>query len=101
MGDIFKDEEIPSLQRAIFWTEYVIRHKGADHLRSSATGMPGWKYYMLDVIGFFALCTVFTLTILYLLLRLVISILVYFVKHILLVRLNLVIKTNQGKLKYN
>ncbi|XP_028133811.2 UDP-glycosyltransferase UGT5 isoform X1 [Diabrotica virgifera virgifera] len=54
MGEIFKDEEIPSLQRAVYWTEYVIRHKGAKHLRSPGIGMPAWKYYMLDVMGFLA-----------------------------------------------
>nr|XP_023019040.1 UDP-glucuronosyltransferase 2B20-like [Leptinotarsa decemlineata] len=52
MGDIYRDEEIPSLQRAIYWTEYVIRNKGARHLRSLAVKMPAWKYYMLDVIAF-------------------------------------------------
>ncbi|XP_074028347.1 uncharacterized protein [Leptinotarsa decemlineata] len=54
MGEIFRDEEIPSLQRAVYWTEYVIRHKGARHLRSPAANMPTWKYYMLDVIVFLA-----------------------------------------------
>ncbi|KAG5898035.1 hypothetical protein JTB14_001746 [Gonioctena quinquepunctata] len=55
VGEIFRDEEIPSLQRAVYWTEYVIRHKGAKHLRSHVVGMPAWKYYMLDVIGFLTL----------------------------------------------
>ncbi|CAG9816008.1 unnamed protein product [Phaedon cochleariae] len=58
MGAIFRDEEVPSLQRAVYWTEYVIRHKGARHLRSPVVGMPAWKYYMLDVVGFLTLIVV-------------------------------------------
>ncbi|KAJ8981274.1 hypothetical protein NQ317_004010 [Molorchus minor] len=52
MSEILKDEEVPGLQRLIWWTEYVIRHKGADHLKSLAGEMPHWKYFMLDVLSF-------------------------------------------------
>merc|ERR1719435_805420 len=31
---VFKDQEIHPLDRAIYWTEYVIRHEGAEHLKS-------------------------------------------------------------------
>lgn len=49
---VYRDEEIPSLQRAVYWTEYIIRHRGAHHLRSPLIDMPFWKYYMLDIVGF-------------------------------------------------
>ncbi|CAG9860476.1 unnamed protein product [Phyllotreta striolata] len=75
MGDIFKDEEIPSLRRAVFWTEYIIRHKGAKHLRSSVIGMPAWKYYMFDVLGFFLACGICIVMLLYLLTKLFLSVL--------------------------
>ncbi|KAJ8910831.1 hypothetical protein NQ315_015566 [Exocentrus adspersus] len=52
LRDIYRDEEVPSLQRAIWWTEYVIRHKGARHLRNPVVDMPHWKYFMLDVFVF-------------------------------------------------
>ncbi|CAG9856118.1 unnamed protein product [Phyllotreta striolata] len=65
MGEIFRDEEIPSLQRAVYWTEYVIRHKGAKHLRSPSLGMPAWKFYMLDVLGFLFVTCLLVLMVFY------------------------------------
>nr|AVT42220.1 UDP-glucuronosyltransferase 321H1 [Lissorhoptrus oryzophilus] len=52
-GKIIRDVDMPNIDKAIWWTEYVIRHKGAKHFRSPTVDMPFWKYYLLDVIGFF------------------------------------------------
>lgn len=38
-------------QKAVWWTEYVIRHKGTKHLRGGAVDIPLYQYYLLDVIG--------------------------------------------------
>lgn len=38
------------IETAMYWTEYVIRHKGAPHLQSAAVGMPWYQYYLIDVI---------------------------------------------------
>ncbi|XP_060833725.1 UDP-glucosyltransferase 2-like [Rhopalosiphum padi] len=51
----FKDRPLNATESAVYWTEYVIRHKGAKHLRTAAVGMPWWKYYLVDVIGFITL----------------------------------------------
>lgn len=48
---ILKDEDIPSVQKAVYWTEYVIRHNGANHLKNPLRDEPIWKIYMLDVYG--------------------------------------------------
>ncbi|KAK9752552.1 UDP-glucoronosyl and UDP-glucosyl transferase [Popillia japonica] len=48
----FKDRPMPPLETAIYWIEYVARHKGAPHLRSAAVGMPYYQYLLLDVIAF-------------------------------------------------
>lgn len=53
----FKDRPLNATDTAVYWTEYVIRHKGAKHLRTAAVGMPWWKYYLVDVIGFILLVT--------------------------------------------
>jgi glucuronosyltransferase len=37
------------MDTAIFWTEYVIRHKGAPHLRSAAVDLPWYQYLLLDI----------------------------------------------------
>lgn len=47
------------METAMFWTEYVIRHKGAPHLRSPAVGMPWYHYYLIDVL--FVIFTLVTL----------------------------------------
>jgi len=38
------------LNTAIFWTEYVIRHGGASHMRSAALNLTWYQYLLLDVI---------------------------------------------------
>jgi glucuronosyltransferase len=35
----------------VFWTEYVIRHKGAPHMRSAALDLLWYQYFLLDVIA--------------------------------------------------
>ncbi|GJQ65080.1 hypothetical protein Trydic_g7230 [Trypoxylus dichotomus] len=50
----FKDRPMPPLETAVYWVEYVARHKGAPHLRSAAVGMPYYQYLLLDVIAFLA-----------------------------------------------
>lgn len=40
------------LDKAMWWIEYVIRHKGAEHLRSPVVEMSWFKLLSLDVITF-------------------------------------------------
>lgn len=65
----FKDRPANATETAVYWTEYVIRHKGAKHLRTAAVGMPWWKYYLVDVIGFIALITFVVLYSIYFVLK--------------------------------
>ncbi|KAG8272878.1 hypothetical protein J6590_032030 [Homalodisca vitripennis] len=37
------------LDTAVYWTEYVLRHKGGRHLRSAAVDMPWYQLWLLDV----------------------------------------------------
>ena len=52
---ISRDEPENSLEKAIWWTEYVLRHKGAKHLRSAALDLEWYQYVLLDVVGFLLL----------------------------------------------
>ncbi|XP_033990271.1 UDP-glucuronosyltransferase-like [Trematomus bernacchii] len=36
LSEIHLDRPVPPLDLAVFWTEFVIRHKGAEHLRVAA-----------------------------------------------------------------
>ncbi|WP_370466979.1 hypothetical protein, partial [Salmonella enterica] len=46
---LLKDQETSSLDRAVYWTEHVLRHGGADHLRSAAANMSIHQYLLVDV----------------------------------------------------
>lgn len=47
---LLRDQKESALERAVYWTEYVIRHKGAYHLQSPAKDLTFIQYYMLDVV---------------------------------------------------
>ncbi|XP_022164366.1 UDP-glucuronosyltransferase 2B2-like [Myzus persicae] len=48
---IFRDRPMSPASSVVFWTEYVIRHKGAPHLTSHAINLPWYQYYLLDLIS--------------------------------------------------
>ncbi len=54
LSNVFRDQPETSLERALFWTEYVLRHKGAYHLRSAALNLNSFQYHCIDVIIFLA-----------------------------------------------
>nr|XP_053653646.1 UDP-glycosyltransferase UGT5-like [Cherax quadricarinatus] len=45
-----RDQPISPTELAVFWTEYVIRHRGAPQLRSPAAQLSWVEFLMLDVI---------------------------------------------------
>ncbi|OXA55872.1 UDP-glucuronosyltransferase 2C1 [Folsomia candida] len=54
-GQLFRDRQTSAVDTALYWTEYVLRHKGAVHLRSPASKLNFFAYYSLDVIAFLSL----------------------------------------------
>lgn len=46
---LLRNQKESPLERAIYWTEYVIHHKGAYHLQSPAKDLNFIQYYMLDI----------------------------------------------------
>nr|CAD7201415.1 unnamed protein product [Timema douglasi] len=65
ISQLYKDQPETPLQRAIFWTEYVLRNNGAHHLRSSSADMPWYQYLLLDVIAVLATGVILVLLLLY------------------------------------
>jgi MGT family glycosyltransferase len=47
----FRDTPMSALETAVFWSEYVMRHKGAPQLRSIARKLSFIQYHSLDVIA--------------------------------------------------
>lgn len=61
---LLRDQNHSPLEKAIYWTEYVIRHKGAYHLQSPARDLNYFQYHMLDVavVAIVLWCVLCTLT---------------------------------------
>ncbi|CAH1286163.1 unnamed protein product [Diabrotica balteata] len=53
---ILLDQPMKGVEKAVWWIEYVIRHKGAKHLRSPAADMSFFEYFMVDVVLFLLTC---------------------------------------------
>ncbi|KAM4602843.1 UDP-glucuronosyltransferase 2A2-like [Polymixia lowei] len=51
LSRLHRDQPMKPLDRALFWIEYVMRHKGAAHLRTESYRMPWYSFYSVDVIG--------------------------------------------------
>jgi len=54
VSSIFRDRPLQPRKSALYWIEYVIRHKGAPHMRSAGLDLTWYQFYLLDVIAFVA-----------------------------------------------
>ncbi|XP_036622178.1 UDP-glucuronosyltransferase 1-2-like isoform X4 [Trichosurus vulpecula] len=52
MSALHKDRPISPLDLAVFWVEFVMRNKGAPHLRAAAHDLNWIQYHSLDVMAF-------------------------------------------------
>ncbi|KAL0860381.1 hypothetical protein ABMA27_009780 [Loxostege sticticalis] len=50
LRSLMHDQPQSPLERAVWWTEHVIRHSGARHLRAPAANMPWHQYYELELV---------------------------------------------------
>lgn len=61
LSTIHHDQPTKPLDRAVFWVEFVMRHKRAKHLRSLGHNLTWHQYHFLDVIGFLLSCVAVTI----------------------------------------
>ncbi|KAM7018115.1 UDP-glucuronosyltransferase 2B31-like [Tautogolabrus adspersus] len=52
ISNLHRDQPLKPLDRAMFWIEFVMRHKGARHLRTESYKMSKIQYYSIDVVAF-------------------------------------------------
>ncbi|TKS69826.1 UDP-glucuronosyltransferase 2A2 [Collichthys lucidus] len=52
LSRLHRDQPMKPLDTALFWIEFVMRHKGAAHLRTESYRLPWYSYHSLDVILF-------------------------------------------------
>lgn len=65
----FKDRQNTPKEEVIYWTEYVIKHKGAHHLKTAALKLPWYQYFLIDIIITIVLITLVSLSVIFLLLK--------------------------------
>jgi glucuronosyltransferase len=68
LSAIYRDQPDTPLKRAVFWTEYVLRHGGAS-LRSVSADLPWYQYFLFDVIAALFIGVTLIFVLFYLLLR--------------------------------
>ncbi|KAJ0064607.1 hypothetical protein NL108_011362 [Boleophthalmus pectinirostris] len=73
LSRLLQDKPIKPLESAVFWTEYVMRHKGATHMRTESYKLPWYAYHSLDVIATILAAVLLTLYIIYMFCRLLIQ----------------------------
>jgi len=59
----FRDQPMNPLDTAIWWTHYVLRHKGAPHMRVAGRELDFFTYHSLDVLGTLFIALVIILSI--------------------------------------
>ncbi|KAK5638206.1 hypothetical protein RI129_012501 [Pyrocoelia pectoralis] len=77
LADLAQDQPMTGLEKAVWWSEYVIRHKGAKHLRSPLLDIPWYQYLLLDVIGVIALVVLVIVCLIYFILKSIVKLVKY------------------------
>lgn len=54
LSALHKDRPTDPFELSVYWTEFVMRHKGASHLRPAAHDLNWLQYHSLDVITLLA-----------------------------------------------
>ena len=52
LSDLSRDQPVKPMDQAMFWIEFVMRHKGAKHLRTESYKMSAIQYHSIDVLAF-------------------------------------------------
>lgn len=58
-SSIMRDSSTSIMDKAVFWIEYTIRHKGAHHLHTAANDLYWFQQHLLDVIAAISLTVAF------------------------------------------
>lgn len=50
LGNRIRDTPMTPVQTAVWWIEYAIRNRGAEHLKYKGAHVPFIEYYLIDII---------------------------------------------------
>lgn len=51
LAEITLDQPMTGIEKAVWWTEYLLRHKNTVYLKSPAADIKWWEYFMLDILA--------------------------------------------------
>ncbi|XP_030269130.1 UDP-glucuronosyltransferase 2C1-like [Sparus aurata] len=69
LSRLHRDTPMKPMDTALFWIEFVMRHKGAAHLRTESYRLPWYSYHSVDVVLFLAGAVLLVLCIIFLSIR--------------------------------
>lgn len=49
LSEIHRDQPGHPVERTVYWIEYILRHRGAPHLRAAVHQLSFCQYFLLDV----------------------------------------------------
>ncbi|CAG9834820.1 unnamed protein product [Diabrotica balteata] len=85
-GLFFIDHQVSPIDKAVYWAEYVLRHRGARHLQSPGVQLPLFKRRLIDVVILLTIIDIILFLIFY-----------YIFKRLLRCAINTLRKRNVGK----
>ncbi|XP_037537401.1 UDP-glucuronosyltransferase 1A1-like [Nematolebias whitei] len=62
LAALHNDRPVDPLDLSVYWTEYVMKHKGAKHLKAAVRDLHWFQYFCLDVITFLAATVLLSVT---------------------------------------
>lgn len=80
LSQLLHDKPMKPLDSAVFWIEYVMRNKGAAHLRTESYKLPWFVYHCLDVMVFFLVSALLIVSLIWISCRLLIRFMMRMVK---------------------
>nr|XP_043885529.1 UDP-glucuronosyltransferase 2C1-like [Solea senegalensis] len=69
LSRLHRDKPMKPMDTAIFWIEFVMRHKGAPHLRAQSYRLPWYSYHSVDVFLFLSGAVLLVLFTVFILMR--------------------------------
>lgn len=62
LAALHNDRPVDPLDLSVYWTEYVMKHKGAKHLKAAVRDLNWFQYFCLDVITLLAATVLLSVT---------------------------------------
>lgn len=69
LSALFSDRPINPLDLGVYWIEYIIRHKGAPHLKNAGRKLDRLQYHSVDVIATYVVLISLTMFLIYTVLK--------------------------------